>query len=672
MKIKKGIRIVTVFTLLVILIASLILFSLIRDIEKSQEEMTVSQEIKDGVFELNLLTYDYLAFNRELTIVQWHSKYDSLRNLIYREYFEEKEKQVILEQIRKDYDNLEIVFTQIVKIDENNATAGKGSVADNELKTSLTDQLIISSNNIILGASRLSKISILQEESSENTVYSIFSIVIAGIITVFSINLFLFNRYFIYPITRLNDDTRIIGSGDLDHKVGMELDNEIGDLSRAFDSMVGNLIEITSSRDELNQEIAKREEAQEEFRLAFEQSGIGMALESPDGHWLKVNPELCNILGYSESELLKMDFQTITYPDDLELGLKYINSMLKGSIKKYQIKKRYIRKDKGIIWAKITVSLVRSPTGEPLYFISQIEDITKSEEAEKTVLKMNLELEGKIQERTLDLQKSQGSLINLLEDVNEKSEELKRATAELIVSKERAEESDRLKSAFLATMSHELRTPLNSIIGFTGIILEGFSGSINDEQKKQLNMVKNSANHLLSLIQDILDLSKIESGQLKLNIASFDMHKAIQTTVNAVMPLADEKGLALRVEVAPQEIEILSDQRRVEQIIFNILSNAIKFTEKGEVKVECKVNDGHVITRIIDTGIGIKSEEMEKLFKPFIQLDDRLSRRYEGSGLGLSICKKLVEMLGGGISAESEYGKGSIFTFTLPLKMETI
>lgn len=550
MKIKKGIQIVTIFTILVIIVVGLMLYSLFGKIENNQEQMIVSQQIKDGVFELNLLTYDYLIFNNERAIVQWHLKYNSLKYLIDKEHFEEKEKQVIIEQIHKDYDNLEIVFSRIVKIDENNITEGKGSIGDNELKTSLTSQLVISTLNVISGISRLNQIHILEVESSENTVYSIFSFLIIIIMAVFSINLFLFNKQFIDPITRLNNDTKIIGSGNLDHKVSMKLDNEIGDLSRAFDSMVGNLKEITASRDELNREIAQRQKAEE------------------------------------------------------------------------------------------------------------------------TIRKMNLELEEKIKERTFELQKSQDSLISLLEDVNKKSEELKQTTKELIVSKERAEESDRLKSAFLATMSHELRTPLNSILGFTGLILDGLSGPINDEQKKQLNMVHNSSKHLLSLIQDILDVSKIESGQLKVNITSFDMHKSIQTAVHTLTPLAQGKGVALHMEVEPPEIEIHSDQRRVEQIILNLLGNAIKFTEKGEVKVECHVSGGQVITRIMDTGIGIKPEHMDRLFKPFIQLDDGLSRRYEGTGLGLSICKKLVEMLGGSISARSDYGKGSVFTFTLPLKKE--
>jgi PAS domain S-box-containing protein len=235
---------------------------------------------------------------------------------------------------------------------------------------------------------------------------------------------------------------------------------------------------------------------------------------------------------------------------------------------------------------------------------------------------------------------------------------------------EAAQEADRIKSAFLASMSHELRTPLNSIIGFTGILLQGLVGPLNEEQTKQLSMVRVSARHLLALINDVLDISKIEAGQLKVDSEPFDMREAIEKAIQTSTPQAENKGLALVAEVTPEVGEVIGDGRRVEQILINLINNAVKFTEVGEVRVECQTKDGWLETRVIDTGIGIKTEDVDKLFRPFRQIDSGLSRKHEGTGLGLSICKRLVEMLGGEIWVESEWEVGSTFGFVLPVKQD--
>jgi len=244
---------------------------------------------------------------------------------------------------------------------------------------------------------------------------------------------------------------------------------------------------------------------------------------------------------------------------------------------------------------------------------------------------------------------------------------LRMVLGELSIAKEKAEDSDRLKSAFLATMSHELRTPLNSIIGFTGILQQEMVGPLNAEQKKQLGMVRDSSTHLLNLINDVLDISKIEAGQLTPVMASFDLRASIEKCIRTIQPLADKKGLALEIEIGAGVGTFISDQRRVEQIIINLMSNAVKFTEKGKVRFECNVDESNVTIRVIDSGIGIKKTDMDKLFKPFRQIDTNITRKYEGTGLGLSICKKLVDLLGGNIWVESEIGKGSTFSFKLPI-----
>jgi signal transduction histidine kinase len=252
--------------------------------------------------------------------------------------------------------------------------------------------------------------------------------------------------------------------------------------------------------------------------------------------------------------------------------------------------------------------------------------------------------------------------------VAERTDELEQINSDLLRAKDAAESADHLKSAFLATMSHELRTPLNSIIGFTGILLMGLVGPLNEEQKKQLVMVQDSARHLLELINDVLDISRIEAGQFQLACEPFDMKSTIEKSLEKITPLAEKKGLALTSIIDPSVGKVYGDRRRVEQIIINLLSNAVKFTGCGEVRIENQVYDGWIVTRVIDTGIGIRPEDIDNLFKPFRQIDTGISRQYEGTGLGLSICKKLVEAMGGKIYVESKSGSGSIFTFTLPLE----
>lgn len=242
-----------------------------------------------------------------------------------------------------------------------------------------------------------------------------------------------------------------------------------------------------------------------------------------------------------------------------------------------------------------------------------------------------------------------------------------------------AEAADRIKSAFLATMSHELRTPLNSIIGFTGIVLQGLAGPLNEEQGKQLGMVRASARHLLALVNDVLDISKIEAGQLDVARELFDVSQSIEKVIAIVTPQAESKRLSMRVALPADLGNAVSDARRFEQIILNLMSNAIKFTDQGEVAVSAERIDyvdmageseaqPAVRVRITDTGIGMKAEDLPSLFQPFRQIDSGLSRVHEGTGLGLAICQRLAALMGGEIGAESEWGIGSTFTVTLPLK----
>lgn len=240
-------------------------------------------------------------------------------------------------------------------------------------------------------------------------------------------------------------------------------------------------------------------------------------------------------------------------------------------------------------------------------------------------------------------------------------------TLELEEANARLQEVDRLKSVFLASVSHELRTPLNSIIGFSTVILDGMSGAINEEQRSQLAIVQRNADHLLSLINDILDISRIEAGQADVVLADFRLCDVVTEVIDAAMP-----GIERHVRLAhnvPQGTVIRSDRRRLKQVLTNLVGNAIKFTTQGSIRIEASAQHGHLLEiSVIDTGIGIRDEDLARLFKPFQQINSSATRKTEGTGLGLHLCKKLVTLLGGEIWVRSEHGRGSEFTFTLPVR----
>jgi protein-histidine pros-kinase len=228
------------------------------------------------------------------------------------------------------------------------------------------------------------------------------------------------------------------------------------------------------------------------------------------------------------------------------------------------------------------------------------------------------------------------------------------------------------KDRFLAGMSHELRTPLNAIIGFTGTLLMRLPGPLTTDQEKQLRTVQSSAKHLLSLINDLLDLVKIEAGKVELHLEDTICQHVVEEVVTALRPQAESKGLRLELAMPEAEFLIRTDRRALSQIILNLTQNAIKFTERGSVSLELTqyLDDGHKRTRLTvqDTGIGIRVEDQVKLFQAFGQVDAANKQRLEGTGLGLHLSQKLASLLGGKILFSSEYGQGSTFTLLLTEK----
>lgn len=264
------------------------------------------------------------------------------------------------------------------------------------------------------------------------------------------------------------------------------------------------------------------------------------------------------------------------------------------------------------------------------------------------------------------------SRIEYIEMLESYLEELvKMRTIELDKINTRLEEAEKIKSLFLASMSHELRTPLASILGYTELMMLGYSGDITDVQNKQLNSVYNSAQHLLNLINGILDISKIEAGKFEIYPQDFNLNNLIIEILEALTPKTSQKSLELETDLT-DNITIISDEGRMKQVLYNLIGNAVKFTPKnGKIFIKTRlIDDEYIKINIIDNGIGISEEGINKLFKPFQQVDPSLKKSIEGTGLGLYLSKKLVNLLGGKLNVKSEIGKGSDFNFILPLNVK--
>jgi signal transduction histidine kinase len=246
--------------------------------------------------------------------------------------------------------------------------------------------------------------------------------------------------------------------------------------------------------------------------------------------------------------------------------------------------------------------------------------------------------------------------VRLFDEIQEKSRQLAEASQH--------------KSQFLANMSHELRTPLNAILGYTELILDSVYGEMPDRARSVLDRVQRNGRHLLGLINDVLDLSKIEAGQLVLSLSDYSLKSVIQTVFSAVEPLAKEKQIALKIDVAPELPQGHGDERRLTQVLLNLVGNAIKFTDIGEVSIKGSSANGSFNVAVHDTGPGISETDQTKLFQEFQQADNSITRKKGGTGLGLAISKRIIEMHGGRIWVESVVGQGSTFAFTLPVKVE--
>jgi PAS domain S-box-containing protein len=373
----------------------------------------------------------------------------------------------------------------------------------------------------------------------------------------------------------------------------------------------------------LKQAEAALQQSEERFRNAFDNAPIGLALVGTDGKWLKTNAALSEIVGYSEAELLTTTFQTITHPDDLETDLDYVNQLLNDKIRSYEMEKRYFHKQGHLIWVQLNVSLVRDRHKQPLYLISQIQDIT----ARRTV--------------------------------------------------------ERLKREFISVVSHELRTPLTAIRGSLGILATGALQQHPERAQRMIEIATIDTERLVRLVNEILDLERLESGRVTLTKEVCSAAMLMVRSVEVVRSIAQKENITLTI--APTDAQVSGSADHLIQTLTNLLSNAIKFSPAGST-IELSANyiesqesaeknsldstTASVLFCVSDQGRGIPADKLETIFGRFQQVDASDSRKKGGTGLGLAICRSIVQQHGGKIWVESLPGRGSQFYFTLPLPPE--
>src|SRR5262249_31940483 len=402
---------------------------------------------------------------------------------------------------------------------------------------------------------------------------------------------------------------------------------------------VGSAVDIT---DRKRAEEALRE-SEERFRGTFENAAVGIAHTHPSGRFLRVNEKFCTIVGYPREELLQRTYLDITHPDDLAASIEVSAELLRGESPGFTLEKRYLRKDGSVVWGELFASLQRDAAGQPAYGIAIVQDISERRH-----------LEG----------------------------ELRRA-------KEAAEAANRAKDEFLANVSHEIRTPMNAILGMTEVVLDT---PLSDDQRQSLKTVKSAADNLLAIINDLLDFSKIEAGKMELDPGDFSLRAAVGDTLRALAVRAHAKGLELVCHVQPDVPDALvGDAGRLRQVVLNLVGNAIKFTERGEGVVTVALQNAdcrlqienqapasanlqsqicNLKFEVSDTGIGIPKDKQEHVFRAFEQEDTSTTRKYGGTGLGLTIASRLVALMGGEITVESELGQGSTFAFTARFRLQ--
>jgi PAS domain S-box-containing protein len=392
-------------------------------------------------------------------------------------------------------------------------------------------------------------------------------------------------------------------------------------------------------------------DSEKKYRKILEDIKEGYFEIDLNGDFTFLNEYFSEITGYSNDELLGRNYNILVNDENKDLFYNLFNHVYKTEVSQTNFQAKIKKRSKEEIFVELSSYLIYDKDGKKAGFFGIVRDITERKKDEIMKEEFEEQLKKQVEIRTKELNKA-----------------LKQQKLYLT----QIQKASRFKTEFLSTMSHELRTPLNAILGFCDLLIEQIIGELNEEQLEFLDDIKSSAEHLFEMINNILDISKIEAGQSVLNIKKFSINNIMDQVKSALLPLYNKKGLKLKLKGLDEEKEMYADPIKFKEILLNLVSNAIKFTMEGKITVVVKDNFKNWIFQVRDPGIGIDSKDFDIIFKEFRRVDSPYVRSTPGSGLGLSLTKRLIESHGGEINFTSVLGVGTVFTFTIPKKLKDV
>ncbi|MEN8190119.1 MAG: ATP-binding protein [Thermodesulfobacteriota bacterium] len=580
-----------------------------------------------------------------------------------------------------------IVFAEVVwgdeiiarRIRDNVPQGADGGFSDSGEFIDRTSDIFYEGNKVGTIRLTMSRHSVRKEQIRVGGMITILTVLIIGSIAITS--LVITKKYITLPLTMLQESASAIAEGNLDSYIDKSGNDEIGLLARNLDVMRGSIkelfLKLNASKKEiedysrtLEQKVLNRtrELAQsvEELQALGE---VSQVINSTLDLEIVLNSIVRHAVALSETDagaIFEFDEESQLFTPKIHFG---VSDAFARSLNESKI----TRGDGTAVGqatdtlAPVQIADLSALSDYPLHFVL--------EEDFQALLAVPLMREKQVigglvvlRKRAGQFSKKSVELLQTFADQSVLAIHNARLFLEIDEKGRELELADKHKSEFLANMSHELRTPLNAILGYTELIVDGIYGEVPEKISDVLSRLDKNGRHLLQLINDVLDLSKIEAGRFTLSVDQYSLAAVIQTVVQSIESLAAEKGLILKVDIEPDLPVGTGDEQRLAQVLLNLLGNSIKFTEQGEVSVRAALLEDNYIVSVADTGCGLSDTDQEKIFEEFKQVDGSSTREKGGTGLGLTIAKKIVEMHQGTIGVESEPGQGATFTFTLPVR----